>query len=122
MWPIYLRENIIMLVYFPLILRRKNGPKKERHLKLLNIIRSGQLFSNEVKTILRSPTFVFNLLLPPLLVPLITIGSALPAILTDTEMAPNVTVLIPSLFDSKSWLHVCGHRWSFIFYFNDEFN
>jgi len=84
---------------FSIDIKKKKRTKERSTFKVIKHNPVWALFSNEVKTILRSPTFVFNLLLPPLLVPLITIGSALPAILTDTEMAPNVTVLIPSLFD-----------------------
>ncbi|HKM30465.1 MAG TPA: hypothetical protein VJZ51_06920 [Bacilli bacterium] len=86
---------------FSIDIKKKKRTKERSTFKVIKHNPVWALFSNEVKTILRSPTFVFNLLLPPLLVPLITIGSALPAILTDTEMAPNVTVLIPSLFDSS---------------------
>lgn len=59
-------------------------------------------FRNEVKLIFRSPTYVFNLLIPPIVVPLIMVGSFAAAITTTSEIDINLSEAINLIFDSTS--------------------
>ncbi len=66
-------------------------------------------FINEVKSIFRSPTYVFNLLVPLLLVPLLMIGSFVATISSVPDFNLTFTQLSSLLFDpNEGYIFIIG--------------
>ena len=59
-------------------------------------------FRNEVKLIFRSPTYLFNLLIPPIIVPLIMVGSFAASFSASEEIDFNLMEAIHFLFQAEN--------------------